>query len=169
MPTINGKACVVNGTPVDKVFSNGKQLYSRNLISGSYDSTWGYSSNSKNATIQKVTTDSGEGALHIISTDSASGLWCHPNLPISESYTLSVEIKGTGVANRLGWEGLSDNIAYPTSDWKRVSSTASINIKNWYAFVFYGKMDVYFRFLKIEKGSVATPWTPAPEDVGITS
>ena len=31
MPTINGKACVVNGTPVDKVFSDGKQVYGRNL------------------------------------------------------------------------------------------------------------------------------------------
>ena len=31
MTTINGKACVVNGTPADKVFSNGKQVYGRNL------------------------------------------------------------------------------------------------------------------------------------------
>ncbi|MDA5386533.1 hypothetical protein [Loigolactobacillus backii] len=31
MSTINGRACVVNGTPVDKVFSNGKQVYGRNL------------------------------------------------------------------------------------------------------------------------------------------
>ena len=34
MPTINGKVCVVNGTPVDKVFSNGKQVYGRNLSTG---------------------------------------------------------------------------------------------------------------------------------------
>ena len=32
MSTINGRACVVNGTPVDKVFSNGKQVYGRNLL-----------------------------------------------------------------------------------------------------------------------------------------
>ena len=32
MPTINGRACVVNGTPVDKVFSNGRQIYGRNLL-----------------------------------------------------------------------------------------------------------------------------------------
>lgn len=35
MPTINGKACVVDGAPVDKVFSNGRQVYGRNMI---YDS-----------------------------------------------------------------------------------------------------------------------------------
>jgi len=38
MPTINGRACVVNGTPVDKVFSNGRQVYGRNLLAG-IDST----------------------------------------------------------------------------------------------------------------------------------
>lgn len=32
MPTINGKVCVVNGVAIDKVFSNGKQVYGRNLL-----------------------------------------------------------------------------------------------------------------------------------------
>ena len=42
MPTINGRVCVVNGTPVDKVFSNGQQVYGRNLlISTSSSSTNG--------------------------------------------------------------------------------------------------------------------------------
>ena len=52
MPTINGGACVVNGTPVDKVFSNGSQVYGRNMIpdsgfeSGNFQSvTWGLSAN----------------------------------------------------------------------------------------------------------------------------
>lgn len=35
MSTINGRACVVNGTPVDKVFSDGKQVYGRNLLADS--------------------------------------------------------------------------------------------------------------------------------------
>ena len=34
MPTINGKVCIVNGTPVDKVFSNGRQVYGRNMLTG---------------------------------------------------------------------------------------------------------------------------------------
>lgn len=34
MSTINGRACVVNGTPVDRVFSDGKQVYGRNLFRG---------------------------------------------------------------------------------------------------------------------------------------
>ena len=44
MPTINGKVCVVNGVPVDKVFSNGKQVYGRNLLLDSQtrilDTSW---------------------------------------------------------------------------------------------------------------------------------
>ena len=35
MTTINGRACVVNGTPVDKAFSNGKQVYGRNFLADS--------------------------------------------------------------------------------------------------------------------------------------
>lgn len=35
MPTINGRACVVNGLPVDKVFSDGRQVYGRNLLADS--------------------------------------------------------------------------------------------------------------------------------------
>ncbi len=35
MSTINGKVCVVNGVAVDKVFSNGKQVYGRNMIADS--------------------------------------------------------------------------------------------------------------------------------------
>lgn len=42
MPTINGRACVVNGVAVDKVYSNGRQVYGRNLlISTSSSSTNG--------------------------------------------------------------------------------------------------------------------------------
>ena len=32
MPTINGKVCVVDGVAVDKVFSDSKQVYGRNLL-----------------------------------------------------------------------------------------------------------------------------------------
>ena len=35
MPTINGRACVANGVSVDKVFSDGRQVYGRNLLADS--------------------------------------------------------------------------------------------------------------------------------------
>lgn len=39
MSTINGRACVANGTPVDKVFSNSRQVYGRNLLLDSQNQT----------------------------------------------------------------------------------------------------------------------------------
>ena len=140
MSTINGNVCVVNGTPVDKVFSNGKQVYGRNLISGSYDSSWGYADS--NGTVEKVTMDSGEVALHVIG--NGGGFWYHPVLS-SGKYTISLEVKGTGTLNKLGWEDKSDAGMALTSDWQRVSRTAWIDSDNWYSFAFYGTMDAYIR------------------------
>ena len=167
MTTINGRVCVANSTPVDKVFSNGKQVYGRNLISGSYGSSWGFTSN-VGATIQKVTMDSGEVALHVIGTNDSSGFYAWFNLPTIGKHVASVEVKGTGKVNRLGWENWEDPEQLagmtPTSDWQRFSRTVSFNGKA-YAFDLYGTMDVYVRLLKVEQGTIATPWTPAPEDV----
>ncbi|MEN3092894.1 hypothetical protein [Lacticaseibacillus paracasei] len=162
MPTINGRACVVNGKPVDKVFSDGRQVYGRNFIRGSYGSSWGFTSIGK-ATIQKVTMDSGEVALHVIGLDNWSGFYAWFNLQTGGSYTVSVEAKGTGKVNFLGWDGISTDSMTPTSNWQRVSRTCSFDDKE-HSFVFYGTMDVYVRLLKVEKDGV-TPWTPAPEDV----
>lgn len=162
MPTINGRACVVNGTPVDKVFSNGQQVYGRNLIRGSYDFSCTYNNN--DATIQKVTMDSGEAALHVVGTKNWSGFNILVDFP-SGNYTVSVDVKGTGIVNHIGWETISVASMTPTSDWQRVSRAGTLDGKQ-HALIFYGIMDVYVRLFKVEKGSVATPWTPAPEDVG---
>lgn len=115
------------------------------------------------ATIQKVTMDSGEVALHVIGTSNTSGFYAWFTLP-SGNNTTSIEVKGTGTVKELGWEGLNATNMTPTSNWQRVSITNSFDSKK-PAFVLYGAMDVYVRLLKIEKGTTATPWTPAPEDV----
>jgi hypothetical protein len=132
-----------------------------NLISGSYDSSWDFNKNG-NSTIQKVTMDSGEVALHVIGTDSGSGFYVGFRFP-SGNYTASVDVKGTGKVNMLGWEYISMASITPTSDWQRVSRTGSLDGK-WHAFVLYGIMDVYVRLLKVEEGSTATPWSPAPSE-----
>lgn len=162
MATINGMALVKDGKPLDKVFSNGRQVYGRNLVMGSYGSSWSFT-NSKGATIQKVTMDSGEVALHVISTDIFSGFYAWFNIPTSGDYTLSVDVKGTGKVSYLGWDGISTASMTPTSNWQRVSRTGSFDSKS-RPFVLYGIMDVYVRLLKVDKGSIATPWTQAPED-----
>ena len=132
-----------------------------NLINGSYDSSWIFAIND-NATIQKVTMDSGEVALHVIGTSNSSGFYAWFTLP-SGNNTTSIEVKGTGTINVLGWERLHYTHMTPTSNWQRVSVTGSFDGKA-HAFVFYGTMDVYVRLMKVEKGSVATPWTPNIKD-----
>jgi len=163
MPTINGEACVANGVAVDKVFSDGRQVYGRNLIKGSYNCSWIFNSYA-NTTINKITMDSGEVALHVIGTSNSSGFYAWFTLP-SGSNTTSIEVKGTGTVKVIGWEGLNyiNNIT-PTSNWQRVSITNSFDGKA-KPFILYGIIDIYVRLLKAEKGTISTPWTLAPEDV----
>lgn len=101
MPTINNKACVVNGVPVDKVFSNGKQVYGRNLIrSSEFDHYWNFPSE---ATI--VDGYDGHKAIHVDITVWTSGfvdaqqpIYYHDVQLIKpgEWYTISFDAKGTG-------------------------------------------------------------------------
>lgn len=70
MSIINGRACVVNGTPVDKVFSNGRQVYGRNSVLNSDDmskfDTWQQDGNSKLSDDKKeiTVTSSHGGGYH---------------------------------------------------------------------------------------------------------
>lgn len=102
MPTINGRACVVTGTPVDKVFSNGQQVYGRNLLrSSEFDRYWSIPSA---ATI--VDGYDGHKAVHVDATGFTTGAYVDVQQPIynadvqlikpGEWYTLSFDAKGTG-------------------------------------------------------------------------
>ena len=58
-----------------------------------------------------------------------------------------------------------------TTNWQRISHTFTNRYTQHYAFVFYQMLGtcspgdkVYVRLPKLEKGNVATDWTPAPED-----
>ena len=58
-----------------------------------------------------------------------------------------------------------------TTQWQRISHTFTNRYTQHYAFVFYQMLGtcspgdkVYVRLPKLEKGNVATDWTPAPED-----
>lgn len=144
-----------NGSSVVEVAGNVIEVGGRNLISGSYDSSWSFASN-MGATIQKITMDSGEVALHVIGTSNSSGFYAWFTLPSGDN-TTSIEVKGTGTVNVLGWEGLNYTHMTPTSNWQRVSITNSFDGKP-HPFVFYGAMDVYVRLLKAEKGNTTTPY-----------
>ena len=121
MPTINGRACVVNGTPVDKVFSNGRQVYGRNLIMGSeFDSRWSFPSVAK-----IVDGYDGHKAIHVDATGLTSGS-VDVQQPIynadvqlikpGEWYTISFYAKGTGSIRTYIYPSVVDRSAGSYAD-----------------------------------------------------
>lgn len=111
---------------------------------------------------------------------------------VGDTITISNDIKGTFGSSNNGltvmcasttsanfWAIQSPSTPHDTniSNWKRVSRNFTIpnNIKieadgSFYLYIFFGggtgsEVDVYVRNVKIEKGDIATDWTPAPEDI----
>lgn len=171
MPTINGRACVVNGTPVDKVFSNGRQVYGRNLILGTDNSLIITGVNIKN---QWTYNNSLVNRYNVASLASAFGT----------QFTLSFDWSVSGSSpsgtfhiqwNNNPWVWLGSPLFTVSSSntsghfsGTNSLSTDSANIATLLGFRldnFVGTLTI--SNMKLEKGSVATPWTPAPEDVGV--
>lgn len=190
MPTVNGRACVVNGTPVDKVFSNGRQVYGRNLYTDTKSfnnlASW-YIAGGDPSRLWKKTTDTYNGFAVMQTTQDWNGLSQFIQVKKGDVLTYSVYARytsGTGISGIYWALNLSTEGSYNTAtvnqgvsvvtitdSWQRVSSTV------------VATSDGYLRprleqdarntntlqiaGIKVERGSVATPWTPAPEDVGV--
>lgn len=179
MPIINGRACVVNGTPVDKVFSNGRQVYGRNLLTGtqSWQGEWG------NLSKWAVDDEKYKGLTVRYRGVSWNGLGQYYDAKPNTTYTFSFYAKASESGNFMeifkldkeDWSSpvvsspLSANQAI-TTEWKRYSVTFTTKSSGKiFPSVCSTKDDktIYVAGYKLEEGSVATPWTPAPEDVGV--
>lgn len=88
-----------------------------------------------------------------------------------DSWSFSADIKGTGELRIMGMEtGTHDPepVGNLTADWTRMSQTGVRGSGP--ALVIYFNItdtlgvDAYVKLPKLERGTVATPWTPAPED-----
>ena len=93
----------------------------------------------------------------------------------NEVLTWSVDVKASKNIsfNNVGQEtnGFKGRVDI-TTQWQRISHTFTNRYTQHYAFVFYQMIGtcspgdkVYVRLPKLEKGNVATDWTPAPEDI----
>lgn len=183
MTTINGGACVVNGTPVDKVFSNGVQVYGRNLLLNSKD----YSGGNWDYTLK--TSDWHDGT-QVVSANIGSPVTFSYNkthlisagyLNTTDNYQLSfdlnnlgatqvtVNIYNSGTTNQnysiiatvpanSGWVRLSKNITFWTVSGGQPTIGAQVSGID-------SSNRVLISNIKFEKGNIPTPWTPAPEDV----
>lgn len=169
MTTINGKACVVNGTPVDKVFSNGRQVYGRNLLTGTGNNLtitgtntanqWNYNYSLVNGyNISSLASAFGTQFTvsfdWLVSGSSPSGTfkiqWNNDPWQVTPAITVSS-------SNTSGY--ISKTISVST-DSRNVATLLGFRLDN-----FVGTLTI--SNLKLEEGTTATPWTPAPEDVGV--
>lgn len=158
MPTINGRACVIDGKPVDKVFSNGVQVYGRNLLTGaSSDLIVDDSSSHQGWRFATVYNDLIAGSVYTFSSEvsvlgTATSIDVRSynpktDLTILDSYTTFSIVDGkiSGLVKPI--DGYTWLIVYAGN-----AGHTSGNI-------------VTFHHRKLEKGSIATPWSPALEDV----
>lgn len=193
MADITHGTWIKDGKAVDKVFSNGRQVYGRNmLINTSSSATNGYTmipGAGTNITGVYSRTDSYE---QVIASPSFNELFYRPMVPDpkklyglipGETYTLSGSASHTtgelkfraGYGVNGNWSGTDiTDLEIAVSDgsvFTPFSHTFTIPVGASGAYISLQNYDYtaggLFRFknVKLEKGSVATPWTRAPEDI----
>lgn len=175
MAIINGKALVKDGKPLDRVYSNGQLVYGRNLLSGTKDFSGIWENSSSSET---------DGTYKGLTVKKKTAQWNGINksltIQTSNYYTFSAFVKGTGTGTAFsryvfinGIENKTLRRAWDSAfDWTRDSVTLTpTNIKQGdvvavrYDISALGTNPaVWTAGHKWEFGSIATPWTPAPED-----
>lgn len=162
MSIINGKACVVDNTPVDKVYSNGVQVYGRNLLTGTSNvqdytfsgSGYAHGSQSNNGNTKSIPVTPGKYYTYSVIVKSTT-FNCYAEIQLFDNNNKwiaeFVSSSGTGIGMRETTGIAPENAAFMTAHM-----------------VFKNAPDLQtmvFNSEKLEQGTTATPWTPAPEDV----
>ncbi|SPE18703.1 phage head spike fiber domain-containing protein [Latilactobacillus sakei] len=176
MSTINGKVCVVDGVTVDKVFSDDKQVYGRNLYIDTKDF------NNPGAWTNWVNWQKTEEKINGLTVMRRSGDWNGLGQTIQakkgEIYTFSLYARyesGTGKSTMY----FAPSGTYSTSPgdaafslnetWQRLTVTFTITadgpISPRIERTNNNTNTLLIAGLKPEKGSVATPYSIAPEDI----
>lgn len=154
MTVINGRACVVNGTPVDKVFSNGKQVYGRNLVTGTSNEL-------------KTVTGSGWGILPYSPASGTYGAGRYYASTYIEN-TTPVDMNIAVHLNGRAWNSNGNGIAAGKSgvdsltfDILEGESLGSVFI----AFINLQTESYTYKYKEMMIKREPSTWTPAPEDV----
>lgn len=87
-----------------------------------------------------------------------------------EFYTFSADVKGDGTINGSGFRyeggnnGTMGNVTL-SGTWQRIINTVHVDkVQGQWVIYPTNSKNLYVKHIKIEHGTVATPWTPAPSD-----
>lgn len=150
----------------------------RNLYLNSKRLTDGYGTNG-NVKVTVEPFDNTTNMWHIVGAQGIGGNvgiylygYTDNKIPDYSDWTYSADIKGIGDTKVFGIEGgpkqpIKGNIG---SEWSRISQTGYIDYSGVKTIVMYfdtkdRPLDVYIKIPKLEKGTTATPWSLAPEDI----
>ena len=205
MAIINGKALVKDGKAVDKVFSNGRQVYGRNLLNNSLFTNPIKTAPDSNSAFYGLQSNV-VGSEYVINKDNPN-----KDLTISTFYVsklglpIGMYTSSITITNNSGtvatfqfvlFQGTADTNIQPIVNgnsvpWELIAGNPRVTINippnsnARYTFTFSAKRTDFTglginQFLifrettavsvtryskpKLQQGSIATPWTPAPED-----
>jgi hypothetical protein len=159
MADITHGTWIKDGKAVDKVFSNGGQVYGRNLLTN-------LSSNWTQGWINGYTI----GNPPKLGVGNARITILHP-ISVSSSFSYTVSLSDTSFKwswMELDFNGNTTHVA-PWMTSENYTLTTTSTTTQLYIVVAY-KNDTALDTsnlpkIKLEKGTIATPWSPAPEDV----
>ena len=141
-----------------------------NLLQGTAKCEFSLNSNGGTQTVQKYD-DETNYIQHTSNTPiNAMGPWWPLTPEVGQVYTLSADVCGNGYiqGDYFRYEG-SDSSTLSrvdlTDNWQRISNTFRVNAINGNWIIYANNSTLLkVKHIKIERGSVATPWTPAPSD-----
>ena len=143
-----------------------------NLLQGTAKCEFSLSSDGGTQTVQKYD-DETNYIQHTSNTPiNGTGPWFPLTPEVGQVYTFSADVAGNGyiTGDCFRYEG-SDSSTLSrvdlTDNWQRISNTFRVNtITGWHNWIIYANNSTLLKVkhIKIERGSVATPWTPAPSD-----
>jgi len=160
MPTINGRACVVNGNPVDKVYSNWKIVYGRNLLT------------SANGEIGNINGENGEPIGYsftnyyrtkdFIEVLPSTHYFLKVNSPSDTFSTIEKVIWYDSDKTYISSTGYSDTITCAITSPK---NAAFFKLTVWFEDSIPAGTNIWRdNKVKFEEGTIPTAWTPAPVD-----
>lgn len=161
MATINGKALVKDRKPLDRVYSNGQLVYGRNLLVG-IDKTVHQAPN-WNQLVTNVPTKFiklGQPLCFSAFINNAP----YAGATIRGYAVCAIQAKDLSGNVLLQKDG--NKIDFNADGVSQASLIVPDKTDSILLFVRTGNMliNTYYGYPKAEFGSIATPWTPAPED-----